>query len=169
MTSQPGEPKTGTRAGPLLLSVAVATAVVVADQATKAIAVDHLASGPVHLLGPVSLQLEYNTGIAFSIGSGLTLPIVLAVVVLAGLLAWLARGATTKTAAVSLGMVLGGALGNLSDRIFRGHDGAVVDFVHTSFWPTFNVADASIVVGSALFLVSSRRRPPSPRLGRGAS
>ena len=51
-------------------------------------------------------------------------------------------------------MILGGALGNLSDRLFRGRGGAVVDFVHLGFWPTFNLADASIVIGTVVLLLT---------------
>jgi signal peptidase II len=56
--------------------------------------------------------------------------------------------------AAILGLILGGALGNLSDRLFRANHGAVVDFVALHFWPTFNVADASIVVGCGLLVIS---------------
>ena len=69
-----------------------------------------------------------------------------AVVVVVVLLAVVRRLHSTGLAA-ALGMVVGGALGNLTDRVLRPHHGAVVDFVALHFWPTFNVADASIVVG----------------------
>jgi signal peptidase II len=69
------------------------------------------------------------------------------------------RRASSAGQAAALGLILGGALGNLSDRLFRGDHGAVVDFVALHFWPTFNVADASIVVGCALLLVSLVRGP----------
>ena len=52
--------------------------------------------------------------------------------------------------AVALGLVVGGALGNLADRVVRGNHGAVVDFIALHFWPTFNVADSCIVIGSAI-------------------
>ena len=55
--------------------------------------------------------------------------------------------------AVALGLVVGGALGNLADRVFRSHHGAVVDFIALHFWPTFNVADSCIVVGGILAAV----------------
>jgi signal peptidase II len=51
---------------------------------------------------------------------------------------------------VALGLVVGGALGNLADRVFRSHHGAVVDFIALHFWPTFNVADSCVVVGGIL-------------------
>jgi signal peptidase II len=79
----------------------------------------------------------------------------------AGLSVLVWRAPTTARAA-TLGLILGGALGNLSDRLFRGDHGAVVDFVALHFWPTFNVADASIVVGCGLLLVSLIREPRRP-------
>lgn len=154
------------RARRLGVLVAVAAGVVVTDQITKSLAVARLAKGPVHLVGPFSFQLTYNTGIAFSIGTGLTLPIVIVAVVLVGVVAWFARAVPTMTAAVAVGLVIGGAVGNLSDRLFRGHGGAVVDFIHSGFWPTFNVADASIVCGSALFALALWRAGSPERVHR---
>jgi signal peptidase II len=77
------------------------------------------------------------------------------------------RGVQRWPMALALGLVLGGALGNLTDRVVRGHHGAVVDFVALHFWPTFNVADSCIVVGVLLAVAlswgdergRSRRRP----------
>lgn len=144
-------------------AVVLAAAVVAADQVTKHLAVEHLATGPVHLVGPLSLQLEYNTGVAFSLGSGSVLPVVLAVAAFVGVLAYFARGVRSTVVAAALGLVLGGALGNLADRFVDGRNGAVVDFIHLGFWPTFNLADASIVVGCFLLLLHSvRRRPVAP-------
>jgi signal peptidase II len=128
----------------------VALAALAADQITKSLAVEYLRSGPVHLFGPFSFALSYNSGIAFSVGVGLTVPIVLVVVVVIGLLVWFARSVPSRPAAVAVGLVLGGAVGNLSDRFFRGHGGAVVDFIHSTFWPTFNVADSCVVCGCFL-------------------
>ncbi len=135
-------------------AVAVATAVVLGvDQLTKALAVARLQGGPVDLLGPLRLELAYNRGVAFSLLSGLTVPIVIVVVALVVLLTRFARSVPTRVAAVAVGMVIGGALGNLADRLVRAH-GEVVDFLYTGFWPTFNLADASIVCGGAILAVS---------------
>lgn len=154
----------------LLFTGFVAALVIGLDQVTKSLAVARLSAGPVHVIGPVSFALAYNSGIAFSLFTGLTLPIILIVVTLIGLLSYLARGASSAKVAVALGMILGGALSNLSDRLFRGHGGAVVDFVHTSFWPTFNVADASIVLGcvllAAVVLFDHHEPKPATRAGR---
>lgn len=147
----------------LALVVGCAVVILVADQVTKSVAVHDLANGPVHLVGPLSLQLSYNTGAAFSIGAGLTLPIIVIAFVLVLLLAWFARGTPSNLAAVATGMILGGALGNLADRLFRGHHGAVVDFIHFDFWSTFNLADTAIVIGTLELLIviarGSRRQP----------
>jgi signal peptidase II len=143
----------------LVAVLAVSAGIIAVDQVTKSLAVRDLVHGPVHVVGPLSLQLKYNTGAAFSIGAGLTLPIIVIAFVLVLLLAWFARGAPTLLAAAATGMILGGALGNLSDRLFRGHAGAVVDFIHFDFWPTFNVADASIVVGTFVLAIAIARRP----------
>lgn len=146
----------------LWVVAACAVVVLAVDQVTKSLAVQDLARGPVHVVGPLSFELGYNTGAAFSIGAGLTLPIIVIAFVLVLILVWFARGTPSLDAAVGTGMILGGALGNLSDRLFRGHAGAVVDFIHFNFWPTFNVADASIVVGTIVLLVAIVRRPGGP-------
>ncbi len=138
-----------------------------ADQVTKSLAVAHLGAGPVHLVGPLSLALTYNSGVAFSIGSGLTLPIVLVGAGLIVLAAWFVRGAPSIGVAVGLGLVIGGAAGNLADRLFRSRNGAVVDFIHLSFWPTFNLADSAIVSGCVLLAVAFlRAEAPSERRRR---
>lgn len=139
----------------LLVAGVVAAVVVAADQATKTWAVHRLSHGSVHVVWKLDLQLTYNTGSAFSFAQGWA-PVLagVAVVIVVLLLAIVRRVHSTGLAA-ALGMVVGGALGNLADRLLRSHHGAVVDFVALHFWPTFNVADASIVVGGmvAAFLL----------------
>lgn len=151
------------RGSRLLVVAAVAAVVVAVDQVTTSLALDDLARGPVHVIGPISFALAFNSGVAFSLGSGLTAPIVIVVAVLIVLLVQLARGAPSRGAASGVGLVLGGALGNLADRLVRGEGGAVVDFVRIGFWPTFNVADAAIVVGAVLLAVSYWRNPHAAR------
>jgi signal peptidase II len=147
----------------------LAAAVLVADQLTKRLAVERLARGPLHIIGPISLRLEYNTGLAFSLGSGSAWPQVLAVVAFIGVLVLATRGLRSDLLAVGLGLVLGGALGNLADRFVSGHGGAIVDFVRVGFWPTFNLADAAIVVGCGLVLVARLAlRAGKPAPGGGA-
>ncbi|HXW33528.1 MAG TPA: signal peptidase II, partial [Acidimicrobiales bacterium] len=80
-----------------------------------------------------------------------------------------ARHARSNLVAISLGLVIGGALGNLADRVLRGYHGGVVDFVDLHFWPTFNVADACISVGAVLLagsiLISGREASHTARDG----
>jgi signal peptidase II len=133
---------------------AITALVVIADQVTKSLAVANLAHRGVHVLGPLSLRLYYNSGVAFSVGTGLTGPIIVIAIALVLAIGWVARGVPTMPAAVAFGLILGGAIGNLADRLFRGHHGAVVDFLYTRVWPTFNVADSCIVVGSCLLAIS---------------
>jgi signal peptidase II len=141
----------------LAIIAVIAAVVVIADQVTKSLAVTDLAHHNVHVLGPISFRLFYNSGAAFSVGTGLTVPIIVVAVVLVLTIAWFARGVPTTPAAVAFGLILGGAVGNLCDRLFRGHDGGVVDFIYTRVWPTFNVADSCIVVGSILLAISFAR------------
>jgi signal peptidase II len=127
------------------------------DQVTKYVALRDLADSPLHLVGPLQLDLEYNRGVAFSLGNGLgPIVIVIVVVVLAAVLL-LGRSAPGRSGVVALGLIAGGALSNLGDRIVR-RSSAVVDFIHTGFWPTFNVADSAVVIGSIVLGISLMRR-----------
>ena len=146
----------------LAVAGGVAAAVVVVDQLTKWWAVDRLSSGPVHVGWTLDLELSRNTGSAFSLFQGATpVLVVVALLLLAALVVLVGRSPSTARAAV-LGLVIGGALGNLCDRLFRDDHGAVVDFVALHWWPTFNVADSCIVVGCVL-LAASFLRSGSPR------
>ncbi len=141
----------------LLVAAAVVVMVVTVDQLTKWWALNRLASGPIHIIGTLDLELSRNTGASFSLFQGraaLLVPVAIVLIVALGVMVW--RAPTIGRAAV-LGLIIGGALGNLADRLFRSDHGAVVDFIALHFWPTFNVADASIVVGCALLLVSLAR------------
>jgi signal peptidase II len=142
----------------LAIALGVAVVVVVADQVTTSLVEAHL-HHPVHVVGPFGLALQYNSGSAFSLftGDGSVLVVVAVVLSLALLAAaWVSRGVLV---AVAIGLVLGGALGNLADRLFRGHHGDVVDFITLSHWPTFNVADSCITIGLALAVIHFWRRP----------
>ncbi len=137
----------------MVATLVVAALVVALDQVTKSLALAHLHT-TVHLLGPLGLGLTFNSGAAFSLFSGdpaVLGPVAALVVGLVLVVAWRSR---SMWLSVGLGLILGGALGNLSDRAFRGHGGAVVDFITLSHWPTFNVADAAITVGAVLVVVS---------------
>ena len=144
--------------------MAVAAAVVAADQLTKAWALAALDDGPIGLIGPVRLALTYNQAAAFGLG-GPFVPF-LAVGALALVIVLVTRGDATRDPLLALaaGMVVGGAFGNLADRLFRSPGmlrGAVVDFVDLRWWPVFNLADAAITCGCVLLLWSGwRTRQP---------
>ena len=143
-------------AGPAKLAVAlgVVVGVVLADQLAKWWAVDRLMTGPVHVIWRLDFDLSYNTGSAFSLFRGATGVIVVVAVALVSVLLVLVWRAPSLGRAAVLGLILGGALGNLADRFFRGLHGAVVDFVDFHFFPSFNVADSCITVGCILLVVS---------------
>ena len=155
--------------GRRLLIPAVAAAVLLADQASKTWALHHVPESPGgrHVIGTVWLVLTFNSGAAFSLGRGVT-PVVEGVVVV--LVAWLlvfsrrASRAASAPLAIGLGLLVGGAAGNLIDRVFRHDHGAVIDFIDAlrigshDRWPVFNVADAAIVVGVAILVLAYRPR-----------
>jgi signal peptidase II len=149
----------------------MAAAVVAADQFTKSWAETSLASGPDHVVGPVYLVLTLNSGAAFSLGAGATPLVETVAVLIVGAVLWhsgrLARRGGPGMTMAALGLVTGGALSNLADRVFRGHHGAVVDFIQlVSWWPVFNLADAAITIGAVLlvatFLWPARSRTSRP-------
>jgi len=139
--------------------------VVVIDQLTKIWAVAALSDGPVSLIGDfLRLRLTRNPGAAFSsfLDGGPMLGVIAAVV--AVVVAVILPQIEERLDRFALALVMGGALGNFADRIFRGDgflDGAVVDFVDFSFWPTFNAADSAISIGVTLLVISAlfRREP----------
>ena len=101
--------------------------------------------------------LVENRGTAFSLTqSGGPVITLLALAVVGGLL-WYSRGVQSRWALVALGMIAGGALGNLIDRAFRGDagfmQGAVVDFIDVQFWPVWNVADMAVSIGAVLLVI----------------
>ena len=148
---------------PRLLAIVgiTAIAVVAVDQLTKSWALNRLDDGPMHLFGPVELDLSFNSGAAFSMGPGLT-PILTAVGVgLVVVLIAMTRSVATTPSAVGLGLLIGGACGNLADRLFRDHGGAVVDFVDVGWWPVFNAADTALVCGAITVVLFEAVRPES--------
>ena len=126
---------------------AVTTAVVVAlDQITKQIALASIAPGESeNVFFGLDVTNIRNTGVAFGAlkGAGL-LVLALTILALAALLVYFALHPTKPGLWLPVGMVVGGALGNLAD---RARIGAVIDFIDPKFWPAFNVADAAIVLG----------------------
>jgi len=148
---------------PLLAGITLA--VLVLDIVSKAIVVETLSDrAPVRLFGGlVRLVHARNTGAAFSIAEGQTLVLsVIALIVVAAIIRTARRLGSTAWA-VSLGLILGGALGNLTDRMLRAPGplrGAVVDWIDLQVWPVFNLADSALVVGVclAVFLEVRGRR-----------
>jgi signal peptidase II len=140
-----------------------AGAVVALDQITKSLALSALRDGPIDLIGgAVTLNLTFNPGGAFGILQGLPgFFLVATILVIILILVW-AHKLEDQRWAIPLGMVLGGGLGNVIDRIFRDTDGRVVDFIDFHWWPVFNLADASIVVGITIILLLSARPRARP-------
>ena len=141
---------------------AVAAALVVAlDQLTKHWALSALDDGPVEVIGSLQLNLVFNDSAAFSLGGGNTTVIAMLGVGLAAVLLVMGLRAERRAWALGLGIVLGGALGNLTDRAFRRGDGFlgghVVDMVDLQWWPVFNVADASLWVGIGVLVLAMWR------------
>jgi signal peptidase II len=144
----------------LRLLVSVAAVVLTLDIITKVIAVRLLPPGqPVSIIGDtVTWTLVRNSGAAFSMATGYTWVLTLiATGVVVGIF-WMGRRLVSPWWAVGLGMILGGAMGNLVDRFFRAPGplrGHVVDFLSVGWWPVFNVADPAVVGGAILLVVLS--------------
>ena len=152
------------------LPVGVAAAAVIADQVTKAWAIDHLADGHAdHLIWTLQLNLAFNNGMAFGRGQGWGPLIgVLATLLVVVMLLSLGRQ-SGRVARLSTGLIIGGAIGNIADRAFRGDGfmhGSVIDFIDFQWFPIFNVADMCINIGGALmvigFLLTDRRQSSIP-------
>ena len=142
------------------LLVSVAAVVLALDIITKVLAVRLLPPGqPVSIIGDtVTWTLVRNSGAAFSMATGYTWVLTLiATAVVAGIF-WMGRRLVSPWWAIGLGLILGGAMGNLVDRFFRAPGplrGHVVDFLSVGWWPVFNVADPSVVGGAILLVVLS--------------
>jgi signal peptidase II len=151
---------------------AVALAALGADQLTKAIVTNRLdLNDEVHIVGPFSIHHVTNSGIAFGLfASATSIVILLTGVAVAWMLYFFARsGSRHPVLPVALGLVIGGSMSNLIDRVRLGH---VTDFLDLRYWPAFNLADTFIVVGVAallLALVASDREAARPRRVREAT
>ena len=149
-----------------LALLVVAGTAVIADQLTKSVVSRRLPIGDaVASLGPFSIHHVQNTGIAFGLfADSTTAVIVLTAAAVTAMLVFFARQAQRHPLLpVALGLVIGGSVSNLIDRVRLGH---VTDFLDFLYWPAFNLADTFIVIGVALLFVSfvaSDRT--SPRLG----
>jgi signal peptidase II len=158
MTEQPpADPAADAAARRRLLRVLVATAVtvVVVDQLSKAWAVEALTGrGRVDLVGDLfGLRLTRNPGAAFSLATGATWIFTILATVVVVIIARIARDLGSRWWAVTLGLLMGGATGNLVDRLTREPGfarGHVVDFFELPHYPIFNVADSCIVTAAIL-------------------
>ena len=152
----------------LLPLLGLALAIAALDQATKTWAVTALANRPISLVGDlVELRLNYNSGAAFGILPDATVLLsLIAAGTAVGVAVALFRGRIQGVVArLALALLLGGAVGNLVDRLIRPPGllrGEVVDLFRVGAWPTFNVADSAITIGAVLFVLVALRTPAEP-------
>lgn len=133
-----------------LALLVVAGAAIVADQITKQVVGRTLVLGDsVDIVGPFSIHHVQNSGIAFGLFASRTMPVIAVTAIAVGLMLWFfARsGRRHPVLPVALGLVVGGSIANLVDRVRLGH---VTDFLDLVAWPAFNLADTFIVVGVAI-------------------
>ena len=137
----------------LILAGLLAFGVLLLDQASKELVTDRIMKGElVDVLGPLQFTLTHNDGIAFGLaGGGGVFVILLAAFPLVALGAFIASAPESNLTWVAGGLILGGAAGNLIDRIRLGH---VTDFILLPSWPAFNLADCAITVGVILLAIS---------------
>ena len=146
-----------------LRALAVLVAVVAADQVTKLLVRNGIERGEEDPIFPaVKLVHVRNEGVAFGIDPGsATLVVVLIALALLALVLFFARHSARPLMWLPVGLLIGGALGNIVDRV---RDGAVTDFLKIPAWPAFNLADVAITVGVVLLLfVLERRDDRDPR------
>jgi signal peptidase II len=141
----------------LRLTAAVVAVVLVLDQVTKHWAVTSLPGrDPVHVVWTLQWNLAFNSGMSFSKGKSLGMVIGFVALAVTAYVAWMVRRNTSPLVAVAAGLVMGGALGNVVDRLFRNRAwmrGSVVDFIDFQWFPIFNVADMAVNIGAALFVL----------------
>jgi signal peptidase II len=140
----------------LLRTALVAAVVIVADQVTKAIVRGSI--GPfetIHVVPGVTLVQARNSGVAFSrLSGGGPLVVIVALIALAALLVFFVTHRHQRLVWLPTGLLVGGAAGNLIDRV---REGAVTDFIKLPHWPAFNVADISITVGVVVLVLVLER------------
>jgi signal peptidase II len=133
------------------LAAALCVVVLILDQVVKDIVEHHIVLGEtVNVLGPLKLTLSHNNGVAFGLAGGGGVGLVVVTLVALGVVLWLfSRDPTRSGMWVATGLLAGGALGNLVDRIRHGH---VTDFIKLPHWPPFNLADCGITCGVVILL-----------------
>ncbi|MBI4940267.1 MAG: signal peptidase II [Actinobacteria bacterium] len=145
------------------LQLAAAAAVIAgADLAAKTWA-DAALPGHTVRAGLLDLQLAYNSGVAFSVGRSAPRAVVVLVTAtitaVVAALAWRTAPTSARQVRLAVAAILGGAVANLID---RAGDGVVTDYLHTGWWPTFNLADVSICLGAALLALHSLSTRTAP-------
>ncbi|MHB8263994.1 MAG: signal peptidase II [Acidimicrobiales bacterium] len=158
---------TRARARCMVVAAVTASIAIAADQLATSWALTRLARGPIHVVGPLNLQLTMNTGFSFGIAKGNSSLIAVVAGILVVILIWAVTRARTVPLALAYGMIIGGALGNLADRLFRGYNGAVADFISLKYGLTFNIADACIDIGGLLVVIIWTRRSLAEPHGAG--
>lgn len=148
----------GARGRAWRLAGALCGLVVVADQGVKALVEAHLVPGEeVDLIGPLGLTLSHNSGVAFGLASGGgTRLVALTALALAVVGTLFFRDPTRPGMWVAVGLLAGGALGNLADRV---RTDAVTDYIAIGNWPNFNLADVAVTVGVLVLALSYAREP----------
>jgi signal peptidase II len=145
---------------------AIVLAAVLADQVTKHVVASNLSLGEaLHVVGPFSIRHVQNSGIAFGLFSNATAAVIVVTTIAVGwMLAYFARsGARHPVLPVALGLVIGGSVSNLADRVRLGF---VTDFLDFRYWPAFNLADSFIVIGVGILLAAlllAEREPHSAK------
>lgn len=140
----------------------VISATLILDQLSKWLALEHLENGRVvELFWTLQLRLVRNAGVSFGKGNGLGQLISVVVVLVIIVLIKFALNSKDHRTSILYGLIIGGALGNLADRIFRESSGflkgEVVDFIDFQWWPVFNIADSAVVIGCLLLAVNGLR------------
>ncbi len=143
------------------ITLGIALAVVVADLVTKRYASIHFADSPVEVIpGFLTFTFTENPGAAFSLFQNAGPFMGVAAIVVSVFVLWLIRTERPLLEVAALGLVLGGANGNLMDRVFRGEgflDGKVIDWISMWWIPTFNISDASVTIAVGLLLIHAWR------------
>lgn len=162
-----------TRARSITLALYATAAVVYAfDRVTKLWVEAALAGRPPIEVVPGVLSFNYTTNSGGAFGLGRSAPWVFAgaTVLVSVVIVLVSFRLDRRPVAVALGLILGGALGNLTDRVFNGPglSGYVTDFIDFQVWPVFNLADGAIVIGAVLLAMSSARREEPEGTAEGA-
>jgi signal peptidase II len=140
------------------LAGALCGLVVIADQAAKAAVEAHLVPGQeVDVLGPLELTLTHNSGVAFGLAGGGGVGLVLLTLAALAVIGFLFRRNPTRPGMwVAVGLLAGGAIGNLADRV---RVDAVTDYIQLPHWPAFNLADVAITAGVLILALAYLREP----------